>query len=109
VLSESTTISGCSTIDFLTVYADVEHDYDMDSTTVVLESPSGTLSMLAGREFAPRVTRVAAIYPFERQPDTPLSVMHGEVGDGTWTLYVHNRLSIEDATLHSWSVNLYCN
>ncbi|MGM0555839.1 MAG: proprotein convertase P-domain-containing protein [Myxococcota bacterium] len=105
-VSDTLSVSGCTTIAATTVDVDISHTYQGD-LTITVTSPNGTDVILWNNDGGSS-DDVIGNFPDDFAPDESLSAFDGETGDGTWTLTVEDGGAGDDGTLNSWGVNLWC-
>ncbi len=113
-------VSNLDTIADVNVTLNITHTWDAD-LELVLISPKGTEIKLSNRRgfsgdnFATTVFDDSAGTPIGSgsapfngtfRPDEPLSILNGELANGTWTLRIRDLAGGDFGTLNSWSVRI---
>jgi subtilisin-like proprotein convertase family protein len=113
-------VSGVGNVSTVTVTLNITHTFDAD-LVLKLISPSGTIVTLAtnrggsGDNFtdttfsdaaATAISAGTAPFSGSFKPESVLSALIGENGNGTWKLQVDDTASGDTGTINSWSLTL---
>ncbi len=105
-VSDTISISGCTTVTDVLVGVEIPHTWKGD-LSVDLTSPSGDTVLLHDRSGG-SASDVIGFYPTTLTPAGSLSTFNSTAGDGDWTLSVSDNVGGDTGTLNSWTLALAC-
>lgn len=97
-VTSTATISESITMEYVEIVFNATHTYRGD-LEIVLTSPSGTVSVLAGEHFDAGNNYTNWVFTTTRN--------WGEDSQGVWTITVRDRERLELGTFNSWEVRVY--
>ncbi|QDG50233.1 hypothetical protein FIV42_05660 [Persicimonas caeni] len=105
-VSDTLTVSGCTTVSSVEVYVDISHGYRGD-LSMSLVAPDGT-SVLLHDETGGSDDDILGWYPTQLTPAGNLANFSGLTGDGDWSLQVADVGLYVSGTLNEWGLTFTC-
>jgi subtilisin-like proprotein convertase family protein len=105
-VTDTLSVSGCSTVSSIEVFVDISHSYRGD-IVMSLTNPSGT-SVTLHDGTGGGDDNLVGVYPSSLTAAESLSAFVGGGANGSWALTIGDDAGSDTGTLNSWGLNLNC-